>query len=64
MIKEEIIRGEIVEVASKLFQQYGLFKTTMEDIAKAAGKGTAAATLSAAGQSFAMWISRIIFRQE
>ena len=39
MIKEEIIRGEIVEVASKLFQQYGLFKTTMEDIAKAAGKG-------------------------
>ena len=39
MIREEIIRGEIVEVASKLFQQYGLFKTTMEDIAKAAGKG-------------------------
>ena len=39
MIKEEIIRGEIVDAASKLFQQYGLFKTTMEDIAKAAGKG-------------------------
>lgn len=39
MEKEEIIRGEIVEAASKLFQQYGLHKTTMEDIAKAAGKG-------------------------
>jgi AcrR family transcriptional regulator len=39
MDKEEIIRGEIVEAASILFQQYGLHKTTMEDIAKAAGKG-------------------------
>ena len=39
MEKEEIIRGEIVEAASKLFQQYGLHKTTMEDIAKEAGKG-------------------------
>lgn len=39
MIKEEIIRGEIVAAASKMFQQYGLHKTTMEDIAKAAGKG-------------------------
>lgn len=39
MIKEEIIRLEIVTAASKLFQQYGLQKTTMEDIAKAAGKG-------------------------
>jgi AcrR family transcriptional regulator len=39
MIKEEIIRLEIVAAASKLFQQYGLQKTTMEDIAKAAGKG-------------------------
>lgn len=39
MIKEEIIREEIVAAASKLFQQYGWHKTTMEDIAKAAGKG-------------------------
>jgi AcrR family transcriptional regulator len=39
MEKEEIIQGEIVAAASKLFQQYGLQKTTMEDIAKAAGKG-------------------------
>lgn len=39
MIKEEKIREEIVAAASKLFQQYGWHKTTMEDIAKAAGKG-------------------------
>ena len=39
MIKEEIVRGEIVEAAGKLFQQYGWHKTTMEDVAKAAGKG-------------------------
>ncbi len=37
--KEEIIRSEIVTAAGKMFQQYGLHKTTMEDIAKAAGKG-------------------------
>lgn len=39
MTKEEIIRGEFIEAASRLFQQYGLQKTTMEDIAKALGKG-------------------------
>ncbi len=39
MQKEEIIRGEIIEAAGELFQQYGFQKTTMEDIAKAAGKG-------------------------
>ena len=39
MQKEEVIRGEIIEIAGKLFQQYGFQKTTMEDIAKAAGKG-------------------------
>lgn len=39
MIKEEIIRGEIVEAARTLFKQYGLQKTTMEDIAKSLGKG-------------------------
>jgi AcrR family transcriptional regulator len=37
--KDEIIRGEIVSAARGLFQRFGLFKTTMEDIAKAAGKG-------------------------
>lgn len=39
MTKEEIIRSEFLEAASLLFQQYGLQKTTMEDIAKALGKG-------------------------
>lgn len=37
--KEEKIKEEIIETARKLFQQYGLVKTTMEDIAKALGKG-------------------------
>lgn len=37
--KDEQIREEILKVAQKLFQQYGLKKTTMEDIAKAMGKG-------------------------
>ncbi len=37
--KDELIREEILKVAQKLFQQYGLKKTTMEDIAKAMGKG-------------------------
>ena len=39
MDKEEIIVSEIIESAKKLFQQYGLRKTTMEDIAKSTGKG-------------------------
>ncbi|MCB2295275.1 TetR/AcrR family transcriptional regulator [Clostridium algoriphilum] len=37
--KEQIIRDAIIESASVLFQKWGLKKTTMEDIAKAAGKG-------------------------
>jgi AcrR family transcriptional regulator len=37
--KEEIIRNEVILEARKLFQQYGLLKTTMEDIAKAMQKG-------------------------
>ncbi|XZF15159.1 TetR/AcrR family transcriptional regulator [Chitinophagaceae bacterium MMS25-I14] len=37
--KDEIIKAAIIEAAKKLFQQYGLAKTTMEDIAKAVGKG-------------------------
>lgn len=39
MEKDEIIVNEIIASAKLLFQQYGLQKTTMEDIAKAAGKG-------------------------
>ena len=37
--KEELLRNEIIITAQKLFQQYGLQKTTMEDIARAMGKG-------------------------
>jgi AcrR family transcriptional regulator len=37
--KEEQLREEAVQAAQKLFQQYGLHKTTMEDIAKAMGRG-------------------------
>ncbi|MDR3706436.1 MAG: TetR/AcrR family transcriptional regulator [Paludibacteraceae bacterium] len=37
--KEEMIRAEIITAAQKLFQHYGLAKTTMEDIAKAMGRG-------------------------
>lgn len=36
--KDEIIVQDIIKGAKKLMQQYGLKKTTMEDIAKAAGK--------------------------
>ncbi|WP_192349128.1 TetR/AcrR family transcriptional regulator [Algoriphagus sp. Y33] len=39
MEKEEIIVQDIINGAKKLIQQYGLNKTTMEDIAKSAGKG-------------------------
>lgn len=38
MTKEEIIIQEVLTGAKKLMQQYGLKKTTMEDIAKSAGK--------------------------
>ncbi|MGC9150566.1 MAG: TetR/AcrR family transcriptional regulator [Microbacter sp.] len=37
--KEDKLREEILNSAQKLFQQYGLRKTTMEDIAKKSGKG-------------------------
>ena len=36
--KDELIVQDIINGAKKLVQQYGLKKTTMEDIAKAAGK--------------------------
>lgn len=38
MEKEEIIKNEILLQAQKLFQQFGLKKTTMDDIATACGK--------------------------
>jgi len=37
--KDEIIKEVILKSAQQLFQQYGIKKTTMEDIAKAMGKG-------------------------
>lgn len=37
--KEEQLREEIVQTAQQLFQQFGLHKTTMEDIAKAMRRG-------------------------
>lgn len=39
LTKDEILRKKILEGADKLFQKYGFNKTTMEDIAKEAGKG-------------------------
>jgi len=37
--KDEAIRAEVIQAARELFQRFGLLKTTMEDIAKATGKG-------------------------
>ncbi|HLP16953.1 MAG TPA: TetR/AcrR family transcriptional regulator [Bacteroidota bacterium] len=37
--KDEIIRAAILKAAENLFQRWGLHKTTMEDIAREAGKG-------------------------
>ena len=39
MKRNEIVNQSIIEAAKKLIQQYGFSKTTMEDIAKATGKG-------------------------
>ncbi|PKQ62984.1 hypothetical protein BZG01_16505 [Labilibaculum manganireducens] len=36
--KDEIAKNEIISEAQKLFQQYGLKKTTMDEIASACGK--------------------------
>ncbi|RKD85113.1 TetR family transcriptional regulator [Mangrovibacterium diazotrophicum] len=36
--KDEIVKTEILEQAQKLFHQYGLKKTTMDEIAAACGK--------------------------
>ncbi len=37
--KDELIKAAIIRAAENLFQKWGLNKTTMEDIAKASGKG-------------------------
>lgn len=38
MTKDEIIKGEIIVQAQKLFKQFGIKKTTMDEIAAACGK--------------------------
>ena len=38
MTKDEIVKNEIIAQAQKLFKQYGLKKTTMDEIASACGK--------------------------
>ncbi len=37
--KDEKVRAEILQAAERVFQKWGLNKTTMEDIASEAGKG-------------------------
>lgn len=37
--KDEIVRTEILKAAERVFQKWGINKTTMEDIAHEAGKG-------------------------
>ncbi len=39
MRKDEIVRAGVLQAAEKLFQKWGIGKTTMEDIAREAGKG-------------------------
>jgi AcrR family transcriptional regulator len=38
-IKEDLIQEQILQAAKQLFQVYGLHKVTMDDVAKAIGKG-------------------------
>ncbi len=38
-IKEDVVQGQILQAAKRLFQQYGFRKVTMDDVAKAIGKG-------------------------
>jgi AcrR family transcriptional regulator len=37
--KEEQLREDVIQSAQQSFQQFGLHKTTMEDMAKAMGRG-------------------------
>src|ERR1700744_973123 len=38
-IKEDVIQEQILQAAKRLFQVHGLHKITMDDVAKAIGKG-------------------------
>ena len=37
--KDDIVKAEILKAAERVFQKWGSNKTTMEDIAREAGKG-------------------------
>jgi AcrR family transcriptional regulator len=39
MVDKDLMRNRIIKAASNIFSKYGFKKTTMEEIAKAAGKG-------------------------
>jgi AcrR family transcriptional regulator len=39
MSKDDVVKAEILDSAANLFQKWGYNKTTIEDIAKSAGKG-------------------------
>jgi AcrR family transcriptional regulator len=38
-VKDDVIQGQILQAAKRLFHLYGLHKVTMDDVAKAIGKG-------------------------
>jgi AcrR family transcriptional regulator len=38
-VKDDIFQEQVILAAQQLFQQYGLHKVTMDDVAKAVGKG-------------------------
>lgn len=38
-IKDELFQAQVIQAAQQLFQQYGMYKVTMDDVAKAVGKG-------------------------
>src|ERR1700761_9231707 len=39
LLKEDVIQEQILQAARELFQQHGLLKVTMDDVARAIGKG-------------------------
>jgi AcrR family transcriptional regulator len=38
-IKDDLFQGQVIKAAQQLFRQYGLQKVTMDDVARAVGKG-------------------------
>src|ERR1700727_33632 len=38
-IKDDLFQEQVIKAAQQLFRQYGLQKVTMDDVAKAVGKG-------------------------